>query len=154
MGFSNLSEFPELHTGFKILRCTKFDIPNSSGKYQKPRIHLSLELEFYFGKTVVMQISQLFMFQAPHTWFIVAQVMSFSEWLSIIARSKLGSDLDCSVINARSVLGSDLDCYELTGECAAQKLKNFCSSSLWTCLHHMVILRSQNKINDFFMILA
>ena len=40
----------------------------------------------------------------------------------------------------------------LTGECAAEKLKNFCSSSLWTCLHHMVILRSQNKINDFFMI--
>ena len=42
----------------------------------------------------------------------------------------------------------------LTGECAAQKLKNFCSSSLWTCLHHMVILKSQNKINDFLMILA
>ena len=61
-----------------------------------------------------MQISQLFMFQAPHTWFIVAKVMSFGEWLSIIARSELGSDLDCSVINARSELGSDLDCYELT----------------------------------------
>ena len=60
-----------------------------------------------------MQISQLFMFQAPHTWFIVAQVMSFGEWLSIIARSELGSDLDCSVINARSELGSDLNCYEL-----------------------------------------
>ena len=38
----------------------------------------------------------------------------------------------------------------LTGKCADQKLKNFCSSSLWTCLHHMVILRSQNKITDFF----
>ena len=62
-----------------------------------------------------MKISQLFMFQGPHTWFIVAQVMSFGEWLSIIAaRSELGSDLDCSVINARSELGSDLDCYELT----------------------------------------
>ena len=60
-----------------------------------------------------MQISQLFMFQATHTWFIVAQVMSFGEWLSIIARSELGSDLDCSVINARSELSSDLDCYEL-----------------------------------------
>ena len=60
-----------------------------------------------------MQISQLFMFQATHTWFTVAQVMSFGEWLSIIARSELGSDLDCSVINARSELGSDLDCYEL-----------------------------------------
>ena len=45
-----------------------------------------------------MQISQLFMFQATHTWFIVAQVMSFGEWLSIIARSELGSDLDCSVL--------------------------------------------------------
>ena len=34
--------------------------------------------------------------------------------------------------------------------------KNFCSSSLCTCLHHhhMVILRSQNKITDFFMILG
>ena len=67
----------------------------------------------FISETVVMQISQLFMFQAPHTWFIVAQVMSFGEWLSIIARSELGSDLDCSVINARSELGSDLDCYEL-----------------------------------------
>ena len=38
----------------------------------------------------------------------------------------------------------------LTGECAAEKLKNFCGSSLWTCLHHMVILESQNKITDFF----
>ena len=34
------------------------------------------------------------------------------------------------------------------------KIKNFCSSSLWTCLHHMVILRSQNKITDFLKILA
>ena len=41
----------------------------------------------------------------------------------------------------------------LTGQYAAQK-KNFCSSSLWPCLHHMVILRSQNKITDFFMTLA
>ena len=42
----------------------------------------------------------------------------------------------------------------LAGKCAAQKFKNFCSSSLWTCLHHMVIIRSQNKIIDFLMILA
>ena len=35
------------------------------------------------------------MLQAPHSWFIVAQVMSFGEWLCIIARSELGSDLDC-----------------------------------------------------------
>ena len=41
----------------------------------------------------------------------------------------------------------------LTDKCA-QKFKNFCSSSLWTCLHHMVILISQNKITDFVMILA
>ena len=34
------------------------------------------------------------------------------------------------------------------------KIKKKCSSSLWTCLHNMVILRSQNKIIDFFMILA
>ena len=49
--------------------------------------------------------------------------MSFGEWLSIIARSELGSDLDCSVINARSELGSDLDCYEL-------KISNRCISAL------------------------
>ena len=42
----------------------------------------------------------------------------------------------------------------LTGECAAEKLKYFCSSSLWTWSHRMVILRSQNKITDFFIILA
>ena len=34
------------------------------------------------------------------------------------------------------------------------KIKKLCSSSLRTCLNHMVILRSQNKITDFFMILA
>ena len=114
MGFSNLSKFPEMHrpTGFQILRCTKFDIPNSSVKYQKPRIHLSLELDFYFGNSCDADKSTLYV-PTPHTWFIVAQVMSFGEWLSIIARSELGSDLDCSVINARSELGSDLDCYEL-----------------------------------------
>ena len=46
---------------------------------------------------------------------IVAQVMLSWEWLtlSIIAKSELGSNLDCSVINSRSELGSDLDCYEL-----------------------------------------
>ena len=42
------------------------------------------------------------MFQAPHTWFIVAQVMSFSEWLSIIARSELGSDLDCYELSSHN----------------------------------------------------
>ena len=34
------------------------------------------------------------------------------------------------------------------------KIKTLRGSSLWTCLHHMVILRSQNKITDFLMILA
>ena len=28
--------------------------------------------------------------------------------------------------------------YGIFGKCAAQKFKNFCSSSLWTCLHHIV----------------
>ena len=42
----------------------------------------------------------------------------------------------------------------LTGKCATQKLKNLRSSSLRRCLHHMVILRSQNKNTDFLMILA
>ena len=46
--------------------------------------------------------------------------------------------------------GNFVSISSLTGKCAAQKLKNFCSSSLWTCLHHMVILRSQSKITDFF----
>ena len=34
------------------------------------------------------------------------------------------------------------------------KILKLYSSSLWTCLHHMVILRSQKKITDFLMILA
>ena len=42
--------------------------------------------------------------------------MSFGEWLSIIARSELGSDLDCSDINGMSELGSHLDCFELKGD--------------------------------------
>ena len=50
-------------------------------------------------------------------------------------------------------LGDFVTISSLTGECAAEKIKNFCSSRLWTCLHHMVI-RSQNKITDFLMILA
>ena len=50
--------------------------------------------------------------------------------------------------------GNFLSISSLTGECAAEKFKNFCSYSLWTCLHHMVIFRSQNKITDFLMILA
>ena len=50
--------------------------------------------------------------------------------------------------------GNFVSISSLTGECAAEKFKNFSSSSLWTCLHHMVILRNQNKITDFFMILA
>ena len=49
--------------------------------------------------------------------------------------------------------GNFVSISSLTGECAAEKFKNFCSSSLWICLHHMVILKSQNKITDFFMIL-
>ena len=34
------------------------------------------------------------------------------------------------------------------------KILKICSSSLCTCLHHMVILRTRNKITDFFMTLA
>ena len=34
------------------------------------------------------------------------------------------------------------------------KIIKICSSSLRTCLHHMVIIRNQNKITDFLMILA
>ena len=50
--------------------------------------------------------------------------------------------------------GNFVSISSLTGEYAAEKFKNISSSSLWTCLHHMVILRSQNKITDFLMILA
>ena len=50
--------------------------------------------------------------------------------------------------------GNFVSISSLTGECATEKLKKKCSSSLWTCLHHMVILKSQNKITDFLMILA
>ena len=34
------------------------------------------------------------------------------------------------------------------------KIKIKCSSSLWICSHHMVILISENKITDFLLILA
>ena len=34
------------------------------------------------------------------------------------------------------------------------KIIKICSFSLCTCLHHMVILRTRNKITDFLMILA
>ena len=34
------------------------------------------------------------------------------------------------------------------------KIITICSSSLCTCSHHMVILRTRNKITDFLMILA
>ena len=43
--------------------------------------------------------------------------------------------------------------FRLTGKCAAQKLETYISR-LCTCLHHMVILRSQNKNTAFLMILA
>ena len=50
--------------------------------------------------------------------------------------------------------GNFVSISSLTGEYAAEIFLNFCSSSLWTSLHHMVILKSQNKITDFLMILA
>ena len=46
--------------------------------------------------------------------FIVAQVMLSGGWLNIIAKSELGSDLDCSIINARSELRLDLHCSKLS----------------------------------------
>ena len=66
MGFSNLPKFPEMHTGFQILRCTKLDIPNSSGKYQKPPIHLSLEFDFYFGNSCDADKSTLYVLGCPY----------------------------------------------------------------------------------------
>ena len=66
MGFSNLPKFPEIHTGFQFLRCTKFDIPNSSGKYQKPPIHLSLVLDFYFGNSCDADKSTLYVLCCPY----------------------------------------------------------------------------------------
>ena len=50
------------------------------------------------------------------------------------------------------MLFRDISISSLTGKIAAQTLKFFCSSSLWTCLHHIV--SSQNKITDFCVILA
>ena len=60
--------------------------------------------------------------------------------------------IDSHVKNGK--YGNFISISSLTGEYTAQKLKNFCRSCLWTCLHHMVILRSQNKITDFWMISA
>ena len=37
---------------------------------------------------------------------------------------------------------------------AAQNIKEFRHSSIWTCSHIIVILRSQHKNTDFLMILA
>ena len=45
--------------------------------------------------------------------------------------------------------GNFVSISSLTGKCTAHKLKNFCSSILWTCLHYMVILIGQNRITDF-----
>ena len=45
----------------------------------------------------------------------------------------------------------------LTGQCATQKnniKKILRNSSLWTCSHHIAILKSENKNTDFLMILA
>ena len=39
-------------------------------------------------------------------------------------------------------------------KCATQNFENLRNSSLWTCSHHMAILRSQKKQPDFFFILA
>ena len=99
---------------FKFWDAPSLPFPTHLGN-TKSLVFIRAWSSIFISETVVTQISQLFMLQVPHTWFIVAQVMSFGEWLSIIARSELGSDLDCSVINARSELGSDLDCYELKG---------------------------------------
>ena len=66
MGFSNLPKFPEMHTRFQILRCTKFDIPNSSGKYHKPPIHLSLEFDFYFRNICDADKSTLYVLGCPY----------------------------------------------------------------------------------------
>ena len=67
----------EMQTGFQILRCTKFDIPNSSGKYQKPRIHLSLELDFYFGNSCDANKSTLY---APGYPYLVHSCASDVIW--------------------------------------------------------------------------
>ena len=37
-----------------------------------------------------------------------------------------------------------ISCFNV--KCQEQTFLKNCSSSLWTCLHHMVILGSQNKI--------
>ena len=42
----------------------------------------------------------------------------------------------------------------LTSKCATQKIEKLRNSSVWTCSHHTVILKIENKNTDFFMILA
>ena len=54
---------------------------------------------------------------------------------------------DMHVQNKKN-MGISSSISSLTGKCAAQKFTKFYSSNLWTCLHDMVILRSQNKITD------
>ena len=98
---------------FKFCNAPSLTFPTHLGNTKKPRIHLSLELDFYFGNSCDADKSTLYVPGSPYLVHSCASDV-IGEWLSIIARSELGSDLDCSVINARSELGSDLDCYELT----------------------------------------
>ena len=50
-------------------------------------------------------------------------------------------------------LGNFIFISRLIGKCATQRLKNLRNSSLWTCSHHMAILKSGNKNAEFSMIL-
>ena len=109
MGFSNLSKFPEMHTGFQILRCTKLDIPNSSGKYQKPCIHLSLELDFYFGNSCDLDKSTLYV---PGSPYLVHSCASDVIWWMAKhycqVRARLGPRLQRHKCQIRAGLGPRL----------------------------------------------
>ena len=78
-----------------------------------------------------------------------------TTWLTILFETKRWNSwfliLDNHVKNKK--YRKFVSISSLTGKCAAQQFKKICRSSLWTCLDHMVLLRSQNKIIDFLMIL-
>ena len=68
---------------FKFWDAPSLTFPTHLGD-TKSLVFIGAWSSIFISETVVTQISQIFMLQAPHTWFIVAQVRSFGEWLSII----------------------------------------------------------------------
>ena len=109
-----------------------------------PRLKSSKNRWFFFGLSSWpwckhvhrLELQKFFNFCAAHSPVRLHIETKFliSNYCSHVKNKKYGNFVSIS---------------SLTDKCAAQKLKNCCSSSLWTCFRHMVILISYNKIIDF-----